>query len=326
MTTLPQPRVNDRGVFRAVVAANDRLCDEHYRVRLTCDGFPEAQPGQFVQLLCDRVAPNALVTHVWSPDEWPALTDEATNGPLAFLRRAFSIAELERNKDGATISVIHRVVGVGTRWLEQLEVGDAVSVLGPLGNRFPIEARHRRAYLVCGGVGFPPMIWLARALHNAGKQSVCFFGARSSRLIPLTLSPSAVIARDATRGCAEVAEFAPAKTPVVLSTDDGSVGLKGFVTDALARYAEANPVAPDELVVYACGPEIMMHTTAKWCERNGILCHVCMERAMACGMGTCQSCVVRCHDPNRETGWRYRLCCSDGPVFDSRDVIWERPE
>jgi dihydroorotate dehydrogenase electron transfer subunit len=119
-----------------------------------------------------------------------------------------------------------------------------------------------------------------------------------------------------------VSPFGEAGVPVVVSTDDGSVGLRGWVTDAMNRYDEANPVDPSELVVYTCGPEPMMKAVATWCARRDIDCQVCMERNMACGMGTCQSCVVPCREGKLDDAWRYRLCCSDGPVFDRRVLVW----
>jgi dihydroorotate dehydrogenase electron transfer subunit len=75
-------------------------------------------------------------------------------------------------------------------------------------------------------------------------------------------------------------------------------------------------------VIYACGPEAMLRAVARLGLERGIATQVCMERVMACGMGTCQSCVVRVHDSSAEDGWRYRLCCTDGPVFDAREIVW----
>jgi len=301
------------GVFTTTVLSNDRLCDEHYRLTLQCDAFPEARVGQFVHVLC---CPSGAVG-----ESAPARSPVDT--PTATIRRAFSISDLERAGTSATISLIYRVVGVGTAWLENVRAGDTVNVLGPLGNGFSIPTEKRRAYLVSGGVGLPPMIWLAKVLRTAGAEAVSFFGAQSKRLIPLTLPHDEDVPGDPSRACEHVAEFASAGVPVVLSTDDGSVGVSGFVTDALARYAETHRAEPEDAVVYTCGPEPMMRAVASWCHTQGIECQVCMERAMACGMGTCQSCVVPCRDTTREEGWRYRLCCTDGPVFDSREVIWD---
>jgi dihydroorotate dehydrogenase electron transfer subunit len=198
-----------------------------------------------------------------------------------------------------------------------------VSVLGPLGNSFPIHDHKPAAWLVAGGVGLPPMLWLAEALHAADKRAVAFYGAQTAGLLALTMNERTPPGVDAGRAAFSCAEFAEAGTPVVISTDDGSVGFRGHVGDALAAYHEANPISSDELVVYTCGPERMMRFVADYCIARGIECHVCMERAMACGTGTCQSCVVALHDESDPDGWRYQLCCTDGPVFDARRIIWE---
>src|SRR3954453_22403401 len=116
-----------RGQFVSEVLQNIPICREHYRLALRVDdGFAATEPGQFVQIAC---------------------------GPDAFLRRPFSLA----GRRGSEIDIIHRVVGVGTRWLSQLRAGDEVSILGPLGNRFVLPAEDETALLVGGGVGIPPM-------------------------------------------------------------------------------------------------------------------------------------------------------------------------
>ena len=102
-----------------------------------------------------------------------------------------------------------------------------------------------------------------------------------------------------------------------------ALGFAGHVGEAFAEYHRANPVAPDDIVVYTCGPELMMRFVADFCERSGITCYVCMERSMACGMGTCQSCVVPVRDESDADGWRYELCCTDGPVFEAHHIVWD---
>ena len=239
------------------------------------------------------------------------------------LRRAFSIAGLQRASDGVYVDVIYRVVGTATRWMESLSRGDEVSVLGPLGNSFPVHERKPVAWLVAGGVGLPPMLWLAETLQAAGKRSVAFYGAQSADLLPFTLDRDALPTTDAKHATFASVEFTQSGTPAVISTDDGSLGFCGHVGAALTAYHRANPTASDEVVIYTCGPERMMQFVAEYCVTRSIECYACMERAMACGTGTCQSCVVALHDDSDSEGWRYRLCCIDGPVFDARDIIWD---
>ena len=305
----------------ATVIANVRLCREHFRMTFRLDSFATASPGQFVHIspgqsnhggyhrldYAEGVASDAWRAHCYDP----------------LLRRAFSIAGLCRRSDHVEIDLIYREVGTATQWMSSRCHGDAVSVLGPLGNRFEISQRKRTAWLVAGGVGLPPMLWLAAALTENDRKTVAFCGAQTRDLLALTLDRDQSQCHDATLATCCAVEFARANTPVVLSTDDGSFGFRGHIGQALSRYHQANPIPTDDLVVYTCGPERMMRFVADFCGERGIECKVCMERAMACGTGTCQSCVVPILDDGDHEGWRYRLCCKDGPVFDAREIVWE---
>jgi dihydroorotate dehydrogenase electron transfer subunit len=318
--------VTDRGIFTGRIAANVSLCRDHFRLTIHLPTFPEALPGQFVHLAChhrDEETDRALCIELNDAEGWPAVTDPAFRQPWGLIRRAFSIAGLRCSHDDVEIDVIHRVVGVGTDWLARLSPGEEISLIGPLGNEFAIRKEKPLAYMVAGGVGLPPMIWLAQALHDANKKSVAFCGAMTEDLLALdTRRAPDRVSQDATRPALSAAEFAAYQTPVLLSTDDGTLGVRGRVTETLSAYHAAAGHSPSDVVIYTCGPEPMLKAMADYAERLGIECQVCVERAMACGMGTCQSCVVRVHDPEATDGWRYRLCCTDGPVFDSRDLLW----
>ena len=124
-----------------------------------------------------------------------------------------------------------------------------------------------------------------------------------------------------------VEEFAEFDYPTAITTDDGSVGLKGYVTDALRRFLQKRLEKNGHLngvVVYCCGPTPMMRATARVAAAFNVMCQVSLEQPMACGMGTCQSCIIRYrpHDADAATEWKYKLTCTDGPVFDARDVVW----
>ncbi|MDO8629520.1 MAG: dihydroorotate dehydrogenase electron transfer subunit [Phycisphaerales bacterium] len=306
------------------VTATRMLCREHHRLTIRVPMLPSATPGQFVHLSPFEPAWSGYSTidDPWSvPHErWSA----ELSAPL--LRRAFSIAGRAETRDGVEVEVIFRVVGAATRWMERLRVGDSISVLGPLGNGFPIHTVKPIAWLVAGGVGLPPMLWLAEALNRAGKRSVAFCGAQSADLLALTLDPSLPPARDARTATLSAREFAESNVAVVISTDDGSAGFRGHVGSALTAFADTHPTPPDDVVVYTCGPERMMRFVAEFCIVRSIECHVCVERNMACGTGMCQSCVVPVRDSATPAGWRYRLCCTEGPVFDARQVLWESPQ
>lgn len=219
--------------------------------------------------------------------------------------------------------MIYRVVGTATRWLATLKKGDSISVMGPLGRGFPLSESKANAWLIAGGVGLPPLLWFAEALRNSGKKAVAFCGAQSSDLLALQLDPCNPPAVNASRATMSAAEFSEMGAPVVISTDDGSVGYRGHIGAALEAYAQANPPRAEDLVAYTCGPERMMRFVAEFCAKRGIECYVCVERNMACGTGMCQSCIVPVLDQHDSAGWRYRLCCTEGPVFDAARVIWD---
>ena len=164
--------MSGRGQFKSIVKANIPLCREHFRLVLSLREFPRTEPGQFVQIECrDEVSGTGEVEKEWGPGM--KFSDVDLLGRQAMLRRPFSLAGREDVDGGVEIEVIHRVVGVGTRWMSELKPGDRVNVIGPLGNQFPDP--RGTALLVGGGVGIPPMLYLAQALRNrpavAGKVS-----------------------------------------------------------------------------------------------------------------------------------------------------------
>ncbi len=307
-----------------IVVQNTALCREHLRLSFRLERFGPASPGQFVHLC--PVAGHALEHIHHDGGDRPASAQWADISTAPMLRRAFSIAGLRRRGGAVEIDVIYRIVGTATRWMASLRQADKLSVLGPLGNVFPIHGSKRGAWLVAGGVGLPPMLWLSKAMQDAGKETIAFCGARSADLLPLSLDPTAPPAADASYASYSAGEFAAHGASVVLSTDDGSLGFHGRIGDALAAFHRTNPASADDVVVYTCGPEPMMRAVAEYCLTRKIDGYACMERNMACGTGLCQSCVVPVHDPADAAGWRYRLCCTDGPVFDVREIIfWEQP-
>jgi dihydroorotate dehydrogenase electron transfer subunit len=302
MMALTQQTQSSKGVFVGRVTTNQPICRDHWRFVVELSEFPAVVPGQFVQILCADPS------------------GEAGAGG-AFLRRPFSIGGIRRASGRVEIEILHRVIGVGTRWLSQLAAGDALSLLGPLGRPFRIFEDRPIALLVGGGIGLPPLIWLAESLRQAGKQITAFAGARTADLLPLTRQPGAAI--DGGEPTLAFREFAGLKVPLVVATDDGSLGASGVITEHFDRYLDSRGIEPRSAVVYTCGPDAMMHAVTRICERWSIACQVCLERMMGCGMGTCQSCVVRIRDTSESEGWQYRLCCTDGPVFDSQSVVWD---
>ncbi len=303
MCTTDQPR----GVYPATILENRLLCDEHYLIRLDTPGIPATTAGQFVQLQCrPNTAPDTCRVVDWTNDAPPKLTGGELVDGEPLLRRPLSLA----GREGDTLDIIYRVVGRGTGWLQRASVGTEITVLGPLGTPFPIPQSTKQAILVGGGVGIPPMLYLAEALQAAGVDTVAICGARSKNLMPLPADSDGQSIDFSLRGASSV-----------LCTDDGTLGRKALVTEPLAELLAAAP-DPSAVAVYSCGPEIMMKYVGLAAENAGAMCFLSLERSMACGMGTCQGCIVKIKD-DTERGWNYKLCCSDGPVFPADSILWE---
>jgi len=308
-----------RGTFLATVRQNTPLCREHFRLVLHLPSFPATAPGQFIQIECRTVGTQQLEERVidWPGDSPANCRNTDLLGPQALLRRPFSLAGRRDLSDGVELDIIHRVVGSGTRWLSERRAGDAVSILGPLGNQFTLPHHNGHAILVGGGVGIPPMLYLAEVL--AGRSGTAFVGATTRDLLPVT------IRRD---GSAD--EFARHGIHSIITTDDGTLGQRGFVTNALEHFLDnPRPPTPYPLhTIFTCGPEPMMKRVAQIALDRSIECQVAVERAMACGMGTCQSCCIRVRKPDPSqpplagSEWCWRLACTDGPIFRAADLLW----
>ncbi len=333
--------VGRRARFDATVVSNRVLCREHFLLRVHVprepNPFPATRPGQFIQLGC-RTPDSAIDMNElaggeleWSPDRPPRPTQPELCHPLAMLRRPFSLAGRADDDTGTTLDVIHRVVGVGTQWLAELVPGDAVDLIGPLGNQFALPEGKSLGLLVGGGVGLPPMFYLAEALRAAGWDAVAFVGAMTADLLAVTFDES-TSPNSSGEPAMSTREFATHGYSTVITTDNGSLGMKGRITAGLTRVLDAlSDADAARAVVFTCGPEPMMHATADLAAKRGVDCQVCLEQAMACGMATCQSCVVKIDATGSdvvhgetESGrpWRYRFACTDGPVFEAGDVVW----
>lgn len=329
----PTQQTANRARYAATVRVNRRLCREHYLITLNVPGFAATEAGQFVQLSCGPWDFDDWqdVELDWPPGTRPAIEATELCEPLAFLRRPFSIARRrDRAGGGAELDFIYRVVGLGTSWLEQRKPGDAMDLIGPLGNRFNLPAGKSHGLLVGGGVGLPPMFYLAETLRAAGWSGCAFVGAMTRDLLPVEFRADPP-ADGSPSIC--VNDFAAHDLPAVVTTNDGSLGLKGLITDGLRGYLEQQPAADRARThIYTCGPERMMEAVAHLAGQVGVSCEVCVEQAMACGLGTCQSCIVKVRGLKQGetphgtlsdgTPWRYRLACTDGPVFAAEQVVW----
>ncbi len=335
-----------RGVFSAKVLENNQLCLDHYQLVLQLEAFPPCRAGQFVTVRCGQVEPIQAPREIqWQAGQLPELYGPELTGRQPLLRRPFSLAGRRDVGGKVELEIIHHVIGVGTAFLAEARRGDEIELLGPLGNGFDILPTGR-AVVVGGGVGIPPMLYLAQQLTEAGKQVVAFAGARTRAVLPLTIGSAQPPSTAGWPGMC-TAEFAARATPTVVATDDGSLGVAGFVSQALEQWLDREQPATDDLAVYACGPAPMMRAIATIALGRGYRCQVALERHMGCGLGTCQSCVVKVKSGDPADGgarpsvsahptgnaaqltgnsvqpaWQYKLACKDGPVFDAADLVW----
>ena len=204
------------------------------------------------------------------------------------LPRPISLCGID--KEAGQLRLVYRVAGAGTEEFSALKAGDTVDILGPLGNGFSL-LEGKKAFLIGGGIGVPPMLEMAKQL-NYEKQII--LGYRDENLF----------LRD---------EF-EAYGEVFVATEDGSVGTKGNVLDAIR---EQNLTAD---VIYACGPTPMLRAIKEYAAEKGIKCYISLEEKMACGIGACLACVCQSKDVDHHSNVHNKRICKDGPVFLAEEV------
>lgn len=227
--------------------------------------FPEAArqavPGQFVDLY--------------------------TGDPSKLLPRPISICEADAGS--GTLRLVYRVAGGGTEVFSGLKAGDSIEVMGPLGNGFTMK--DKKAILVGGGIGIPPMLELFKRLP--GEKTVVL-GYRDELFLQ--------------------EDFDSAGLPVAVATEDGSFGTRGTVLDAI----EEQHIEGD--IIYACGPMPMLRALARYAADRGMEAQISLEERMACGIGACLGCICKTRNKDVHTNVHNKRVCKDGPVFDAREV------
>ncbi|MBN2020451.1 MAG: dihydroorotate dehydrogenase electron transfer subunit [Sedimentisphaerales bacterium] len=305
-----------KGRFEAKVTFHKKLNERFYRLGLLLEGpgasaFEKTIPGQFAQFDVSNMATP-------SPETIPQdLKDVSTRQVI--LRRPFSFARVIKEANKTAVEIIYQVLGPGTLRMMTLAKGDTVSVIGPLGRGFTVPQGKKLALLVAGGMGFPPLEHLTQFLttHYRETEPIAFVGAKSRFDMPFEKQLDE-ISRELEFS---IAEFGRYVVRSFLATDDGSAGFKGTVIDCLLDWFTRNNPEPAQVVIYACGPQPMLARIAQIAAEKQIDCQVSMEEMMACGIGLCQSCVVKCRaqTPGQTI---YKLCCKDGPVFDAKDIAF----
>jgi len=264
--------------FDARVIENRSLGGGYFVFRLGgCEPLAESRPGQFVMLRGD-----------WGRD--PLLPR-----PLSLL----SVAHEGR------ADLLAKVVGKGTALMERSPPGSRVSVLGPLGNSFPVPSSEVTDLLVAGGVGLPPLFMQAETAARMGLAgaSEMLYGGRTSRDLVL------------------LGEIRAMGIPLHLATEDGSLGRRGRVTDELEARLEYWRVAASgrRLRIMACGPRAMLWAVGRIAQSCDVECYLSLEEQMACGIGVCLGCAVAARTRP------YRYVCKDGPVFPACEVMAHAP-
>lgn len=245
----------------ASVIEQKRIATDTYSMWIQTEQIAkDAKPGQFIS--------------VYTKDD------------SRMLPRPISICEIDR--EAGKLRIVYRVVGQGTDEFSRLQAGDTIEILGPLGNGFPLK--EKKAFLMGGGIGIPPMVQLAKAL-DCEVQIIA--GYRDELFLTEELS---------------------AAGKLYIATEDGSAGTKGNVMDAIRE----NGLSAD--IIYACGPKPMLRAIKAYAEENNIECYISMEEKMACGIGACLACVCQSKEVDEHTHVHNKRICKDGPVFLSTEV------
>ncbi|MEW6738981.1 MAG: dihydroorotate dehydrogenase electron transfer subunit [Nitrospirota bacterium] len=221
------------------------------------------------------------------PGQFYMLQAGDTYDPL--LKRPFSIFRHEDN----SLSFLYRIRGKGTLSLSHLKSGDIINAIGPLGNSYPEP--HGDFIALAGGIGIASLLHLLARFKN---KAHLFYGARNKEELVM-LNEAKALSKES-----------------FITTDDGSEGEKGLITDSLMKFFNSLPITHYPLPLYACGPTPMLRELSKVVAGKDIKCYVSLEEHMACGVGACLGCVIKTVSGNKRV-------CKEGPVFDIKDIIWE---
>lgn len=249
---------------------------------------PVAEGHYLLRCSCPEIAASALpgqFIHVLIPQ-----------GSGLLLRRPFTIYTVE----GTEITMLYQLIGEGTTVLSGLKRSDSICVLGPLGNTFEISPVPNPAIIVGGGAGIASLMLLAAALRDRDVHTLGLVGSMNrARLL-------------------SVEDLKAIGVETHIATDDGSVGHHGFVTELLTHTLETREL--QNPIIYACGPDGMLRAVTKIAQDYRIPTQLAMENRMGCALGVCLGCVCKVQMP--DGGFEYQRVCTEGPVFNAKDIIW----
>ena len=251
---------------KVTVLSQEQIAEHIFSMWIHTKAAIKAKPGQFISMY--------------------------TNDGSKLLPRPISICEID--KVNSRLRVVYRVTAehTGTEQFSKMKAGDTLSILGPLGNGFPLEkGNEKNTLLIGGGIGIPPILELAKQLNATKYITVGYRNEQTFLLNELE-----------------------ANGAVMIATEDGSIGTKGNVMDAI----QANEL--DVSIIYACGPTPMLRAIKKYAEENEIECYLSLEERMACGIGACLGCVIPTVEKDSYSNVHNKRCCKEGPVFLSTAV------
>lgn len=205
------------------------------------------------------------------------------------LPRPISICQIDREK--GRIRLVYRIAGKGTEEFSGCGAGDVLEILGPLGNGFPLKKNYERVFLLGGGIGIPPMAELAAELPG---EKLIVAGYRNGEIF--------------------LKEELEENGKLYIATEDGSVGTRGNVLDAIRE----NQLSAQ--AIFACGPAPMLRALKAYAAERGMDCYLSLEERMACGVGACLACVCRSMDVDAHTHVKNKRICKDGPVFSADEI------
>ena len=285
---------------KSKIISNEQLVENCWRITLEAPQIAsEIKPGQFINVKIGK-----------------------TYDPL--FRRPFSVfRRVKQGNSYSSIEIVYKVVGKGTRLMTDLEGGDELDVIGPLGHGFEWDRNKKVHVLLGGGVGLPVLFMLGEEISQAASE----YGLKLFSLLGVETKKAVVLEK----------EFGTLNSEVMVSTDDGTYGYHGFVPDMLKDAIDRGKI-PADCAVYACGPEPCLKALVPIHQQYNIPIQVSMERHMACGIGTCLSCVCKVGRDGvakyrdlasshiqfgTDVDFGYALVCTDGPVFNIEEVIFD---
>lgn len=251
-----------------------------------------AERIQRIRLECSEIARNSL------PGQFVNIRISDSCSPL--LRRPFSIHRVNTNE--GWVEILFEIRGKGTSILSQVQANEILKILGPLGNSFTINNKKIHCIFVGGGLGIAPFLFLCQQLCEKSIAVTGFYGTRTQKQL-----------------CC-LNDFAALSVPLYISTEDGSEGYKGYITDKLEDYMQNYQDDAEKRVILACGPPAMLRKIQNLSEKWKIETQLSLETIMACGLGMCAGCAVENRNQKQYEN-KYHLVCQNGPVFDAKEVI-----